>query len=104
MSESRIPHLISHEAVSHSNGVCPASARASPEKTKYLRLSQVKARTGLGKTKIYELQSRGEFPMRVQLSTRAVGWIEEQVDEWCQKRQELSTPLPLKSKAPKPNV
>ena len=41
-----------------------------------LRLSQVAAITGLSKTKIYQLQIQGDFPMRVQLSPRRVAWVE----------------------------
>jgi prophage regulatory protein len=62
-----------------------------------LRLPQVKARTGLGKTKIYELQAAGDFPMRVKITAYAVGWVEEQVDAWCDKRLELNIPLPVRA-------
>jgi prophage regulatory protein len=51
-----------------------------------LRLSQVIEATGLGKTKIYELQAAGQFPMRVQVTTHAVGWIEEEVQAWLALR------------------
>lgn len=34
------------------------------------RHTRVLALTGLGKTKIYELQAQGDFPMRVQLSPK----------------------------------
>jgi len=44
-----------------------------------LRLAQVIDITGLGKTKIYELQSEGSFPMRAQITAHSVGWIEEEV-------------------------
>jgi prophage regulatory protein len=41
-----------------------------------LRLPQVIDRTGLGKTKLYELQQHGLFPMRIKITAHAVGWIE----------------------------
>jgi prophage regulatory protein len=44
-----------------------------------LRLAQVIERTGLKKTTIYELQSEGQFPMRVKITAHAVGWIEHEV-------------------------
>ena len=43
-----------------------------------LRLDQVREMTGLGKTKIYELQAAGDFPMRVKITARSVAWVEEQ--------------------------
>jgi prophage regulatory protein len=51
-----------------------------------LRLAQVLDATGLGKTKIYELQSKGSFPMRVQITAHSVGWIEEEVQTWLGQR------------------
>jgi predicted DNA-binding transcriptional regulator AlpA len=44
-------------------------------------------RTGLKKTKIYELQSEGEFPMRVKITAHAVGWIEHEVQAWLAERR-----------------
>jgi prophage regulatory protein len=51
-----------------------------------LRLSQVLDVTGLGKTKIYELQAAGHFPMRVQITGHSVGWIEQEVQAWLAQR------------------
>ena len=58
-----------------------------------LRLAQVIAVTGLGKTKIYELQAEGTFPMRVKLTAHSVAWIEEDVQTWLARRVEASPPL-----------
>jgi len=49
--------------------------------------------TGLRKTKIYDLQAEGEFPMRVKITTHAVGWIEEEVQAWIARRVEVSVPV-----------
>lgn len=51
-----------------------------------LRLMQVIEATGLGKTKIYELQAAGDFPMRVQITAHSVGWVEEEVQAWLSRR------------------
>lgn len=51
-----------------------------------LRVSQVLALTGLSKTKIYDLQNKGDFPMRVQLSPRRVAWVEAEVQAWLEAR------------------
>jgi prophage regulatory protein len=58
-----------------------------------LRLTQVIERTGLKKTKIYELQSQGEFPMRVKITAHAVGWIEHEVQAWLAERIAKNNPL-----------
>jgi prophage regulatory protein len=58
-----------------------------------LRLAQVIERTGLRKTKIYELQSDGEFPMRVKITAHAVGWIEHEVQAWLAERIAKNNPL-----------
>ena len=60
-----------------------------------LRLTQVRAMTGLGKTKIYELQAQGDFPMRIRLTGHSVAWIEEEVQAWLDRRVESDTPLPI---------
>lgn len=49
--------------------------------------------TGLGKTKIYELQSEGDFPLRVQLTEHSVGWIEEEVQAWLAGRVAARAPV-----------
>ena len=56
-----------------------------------LRLDQVREMTGLGKTKIYELQAAGDFPMRVKITARSVAWVEEDVQAWLALRIESST-------------
>lgn len=58
-----------------------------------LRLAQVKDITGLGKTKIYELQEQGAFPMRVKITARSVAWVEDEVQAWLATKIQASTPL-----------
>ncbi|MBS0377144.1 MAG: AlpA family phage regulatory protein [Proteobacteria bacterium] len=47
-----------------------------------LRLAEVIKITGLRKTLVYELQAAGTFPMKVQLTPRSVGWVENEVQTW----------------------
>ncbi|TMQ03123.1 MAG: AlpA family phage regulatory protein [Deltaproteobacteria bacterium] len=56
------------------------------EAIRILRLPQVLNVTGLAKTKIYELQSQGTFPMRIQITGHSVGWIEHEVQAWLAQR------------------
>ena len=56
-----------------------------------LRLAQVRARTGLARTSIYEAVKCGTFPRPVSIGARAVGWIDEHVDEWIEGRPVTSS-------------
>jgi prophage regulatory protein len=47
-----------------------------------LRLPQVCARTGLCRSMIYQLEVEQRFPNRIKIGVRAVGWLEEEVQEW----------------------
>lgn len=51
-----------------------------------LRLTQVREITGLGRSTIYELIRRGEFPSSRQLGRRAVGWISSEIFQWVASR------------------
>jgi prophage regulatory protein len=46
-----------------------------------LRLPAVKARTGLSRSTIYARVKDGTFPAPVSLGARAVGWVEQEIDE-----------------------
>jgi len=51
-----------------------------------LRLPEVKNRTGLGRSTIYNLVSDGTFPKPVNLGSRSIGWVEDEVDTWIENR------------------
>jgi prophage regulatory protein len=51
-----------------------------------LRLPSVKARTGLSRSTIYLRISQGGFPKPISLGGRAVGWVEDEVNEWLDER------------------
>lgn len=55
-----------------------------------LRLPAVKARVGLSRSSIYLKISKGEFPRQIFLGSRAVGWLEQNIDEWLSRQIELS--------------
>jgi len=54
------------------------------------RLPAVLEVTGLSKATIYRLLERGDFPPRVQLSPRCVGWRAEEVHAWLEERAAAS--------------
>ena len=55
-----------------------------------LRLPAVKERTGLSRSTIYLRIAKGEFPAPVSLGGRAVGWVEEDVNNWVIQKIEAS--------------
>ena len=69
-----------------------ANARTAP--IRILRLAKVIDMTGLGKTKIYELQAHGRFPMNVRITTHSVGWVEHEVQAWLSGRLAEWKPAP----------
>ncbi len=36
--------------------------------------------------KLYELQKEGQFPRRIQITAHAVGWIENEIEDWIAER------------------
>jgi prophage regulatory protein len=52
----------------------------------FLRLKQVKERTGLGRSSIYAQISAGKFPAQINLGARAVGWVDEDISAWMARR------------------
>jgi prophage regulatory protein len=55
-----------------------------------LRLPAVKTITGLSRSTIYLRIAQGTFPKPVGLGGRAVGWLEAEIQEWLQRRIEVS--------------
>jgi prophage regulatory protein len=51
-----------------------------------LRRKAVEAKTGHSTSTIYEKMAAGEFPRPIKLGARAVGWIEEEVDSYIERR------------------
>lgn len=61
----------------------------NPKKyTTILRAAEVRTRTGLSQSQLYNLQARGLFPHSIKLSPygSAVGWIESEIEDWIQSR------------------
>jgi prophage regulatory protein len=55
-----------------------------------LRLKNVKLRTGMSRSFIYAAMKRGEFPAKVALGARSVGWVEEEVEGYLRARVQAS--------------
>ena len=57
---------------------------------KILRLPNVTSMTGLSRSTIYLLISKGVFPKAINLNSRAVGWLESDVEAWLSERVHAS--------------
>jgi len=54
------------------------------------RLPEVRTRTGLSRSTIYKLEAEGNFPKRIKLGERAVGWRSNDINEWINSRTVVS--------------
>ena len=85
------------------------STQTTPnQKHRFIRLPEVLSRTGYGRTSIYRKMEDGSFPKSLKLGgppkdpnefdSRAIAWIEDEVDQWIESRIEErglgSTDLP----------
>ncbi|AWL69709.1 AlpA family transcriptional regulator [Serratia marcescens] len=51
-----------------------------------IRLHDVQRRTGYSKAWIYHLMSQGKFPPSVKIGTRAIAFVESEIDDWVNQR------------------
>ena len=54
---------------------------------RYLLLKDVIARVRLSRSTIYRQIAAGAFPFPYSLSESRSGWLESEIDEWCDTRQ-----------------
>ena len=67
-------------------------------KNRLIRLPEVLSRTGFGRTSIYRKMDEGTFPKCLKLGSpikdptqfdsRAIAWIEEEIEKWVEDRIE----------------
>ncbi len=51
-----------------------------------LRLKATQEKSGLTRTRIYEMMDEGTFPRPIKIGKRAIAWLEHEVDAWLQAR------------------
>ncbi len=56
-----------------------------------LRCSEVIRRTGLSRTTIWRRERAGDFPRRLILGPNAMGWIEDEVEQWIAARPRVAS-------------
>jgi prophage regulatory protein len=82
------------------------STATSGSATRYrrtIRRTELRRIVPLADTTIYELEQRGEFPRRFNLTARCVVWDLEEVATWLDERRQASDAAQI-SKAPSPDV
>lgn len=52
----------------------------------FIRLPEVQRRTGYSKAWIYRLLKESRFPKSVKIGSRAIAFVESEVDEWIEQR------------------
>ena len=60
-----------------------------------LRMKDLPSKVGFQPSTIYQLISKGQFPVPFKLtpSGRAAGWLESTIDEWISSQASSSEPL-----------
>jgi len=53
---------------------------------KIIRLPAVKEITGLSRSSIYLRMSNCEFPQSISLGSRAIGWLDADIEQWLDER------------------
>lgn len=67
-------------------------ANVNQRKIAILRLKDVQARIGLGRSAIYYLMDQSNFyhdptfPKSFKISTNAIGWVESEIEAWLESR------------------
>ncbi|MGZ5029030.1 MAG: helix-turn-helix transcriptional regulator [Methylobacter sp.] len=56
------------------------------ESSNIIRLRRVIEKTGLSRSTIYKLINLGDFPKKIKLSERTMGFLESDVDAWIKSK------------------
>lgn len=80
----------------------PPSGRHNPAK-QTIRRPELRKIVPLADTTIYEMEQRGEFPRRFNLTPRCVVWDLAEVEAWVEERRRASEAATIK-RAPSPDV
>ena len=62
-----------------------------------LNVKDVTSRTKLSRVTIWRLENEGKFPQRIRISTKRIGWLEDEVTKWIEKRTRVVSESKVKS-------
>jgi prophage regulatory protein len=75
-------------------------ARSPQQPVRIIDLKEVKHRTSLGSSCVYDLMKRGTFPRSIKLGARRVGWLLSDIEAWILARvSEAAAPTTTEAKA-----
>lgn len=57
---------------------------------KIIRPKQLAKMLSVATVTLWRMEKRGELPPRIQISSRAVGWLESDIQEWLRSQQSKS--------------
>ena len=57
--------------------------------TRIIKIEEVQHLTGLSKSSIRRLQDSNDFPKRIQVTEKCVGWLLEDIEEWINTRPKI---------------
>ena len=66
-----------------------STAKMTPQEVRRRRIVRERERrdiTGIGPTTAWRLEALGQFPRRVRLTSKSVGWYEDELLEWVESR------------------
>jgi prophage regulatory protein len=77
-----------HTAISAQNASTETVSDPSAQQpeTSLIRRKDVERLTGLSRSRIYDLMSKGKFPKPVSLGAKSVAWLETEAREWIAAR------------------
>ncbi|WP_269633979.1 helix-turn-helix transcriptional regulator [Pelomonas sp. BJYL3] len=80
-----------------------AASNSNAALRRTIRRPELHRMVPLADTTIYDMERRGEFPRRFNLTPRCVVWDAAEVEAWLESRREASNSAQLK-RAPSPDV
>jgi len=58
---------------------------------KIIRPKELAELLSISTVTLWRMEKRGELPKRKQISSRAVGWLESEIEEWLKTRPDADT-------------
>ncbi len=55
-----------------------------------LRWQEIQKLTGLSRSTVWRLENQHNFPQRIKISTRTVGWLAAKIEDWVLSRTRIT--------------
>ena len=56
-----------------------------------LKIPAASKKAGISRSTIYKLEALGDFPKKIKLSPRSIGFLESEVDDWIAQKANQRT-------------